>query len=185
MNCPDWNAITERRAAEPLRDPDGFGAALAHLQGCQECRSSALATDPLLVFHPGVRPAPAVHATAAESAADVLAMQGSVLALVRASRVAGGGQQDSTSRLPAGFRIAASLALFSLMVLFGGPKEADREAARSQVGSNLADWIDETAQSADIARPVVEDLEQPGARIYELPQDDLAVVMIVDASLDV
>jgi hypothetical protein len=32
---------------------------------------------------------------------------------------------------------------------------------------------------------VVEELDRPGARIYELPQAGMAVVMIVDASLDV
>ena len=41
------------------------------------------------------------------------------------------------------------------------------------------------AEDAAPMGSLVEDLDRPGARIYELPQSDMAVVMIVDASLDV
>ena len=40
-------------------------------------------------------------------------------------------------------------------------------------------------EGASPVQSAVEELDRPGVRIYELPQADMAVVMIVDASLDV
>lgn len=182
MSCPDWNALHEAREADPLVDPPGFAAARAHLADCRDCRRAAARVDPLLLFAaPGNTPGPTVSAARPD-----LEMQSAVLALVRASRVAA---PPARAGRRAG-QVAAAIVLTSLLGLSGGPPvESSRERAGSAgtladlaSPAELARWVDETAI---LAQPAVEDVDRPEARIYDLSQADLAVVMIVDASLDV
>ncbi|MEO8277151.1 MAG: hypothetical protein ABI639_13130 [Thermoanaerobaculia bacterium] len=62
--------------------------------------------------------------------------------------------------------------------------DAAADFAASRTGGFLL-ARDPGALTAAPAQSAVEELDRPGARIYELPQRDMAVVMIVDASLDV
>lgn len=186
MSCPDWNALHAAREADPLVDPPGFAAARAHLADCRDCRRAAARVDPLLLFAaPGNTPGPTGSAARPD-----LEMQSAVLALVRASRVAA---PPAAPRARAGRRagqVAAAIVLTSLLGLSGGPPvDGSRERAGSAgtvadlaSPAELARWVDETAI---LAQPAVEDVDRPEARIYDLSQADLAVVMIVDASLDV
>ena len=178
MSCPDWGALVRERDAGATGESERLDAALEHLAGCRDCRRAALAADPLLVFRRNAR----AERAGAEAAGSVRAMQDSVLALVRASRVAPATRPE---RRRNGFRVAASLALLSLLSLAGGPRGTEQPTAARQTASALDSWIDDTALSAEVAPPAVEELERLDARIYEMPQKDFAVVMIVDSSLDV
>jgi hypothetical protein len=76
--CPDWSRrVAERDAG---REGEGWREALAHLDGCPDCRHRALAADPTLVFRALPRPELA--------GGEVAAMRQSVAALRRADRVA-------------------------------------------------------------------------------------------------
>ena len=196
MSCPDWVALVAARAAHASDgapgspgsdgshtsvDPTEFAAARRHLESCPACRRTAIAADPLLVFATLPQPLQV-------SALDVSAMQDSVLTLVRASRVATAQPSPpsiSRRRSARGVKAAAGLLLASLLALSGTPRTPATHATAAAVGADaqaLSHWIDD---ALELAPPAVEDLDRPGARIYELPQGDLAVVMIVDASLDV
>ncbi len=202
MNCPDWRKVVATRAAEApgaTREgalaPDELDAALLHLERCTDCREAAVAADPLLLFSRLGRREPS-RPTADE------AMKADVLAMVRASRVAqapGVGSRSTGGRAAhrtRALRFAAGLVLASLLTLAGGASRgpisnpaipggtapAASAGASSVEVDELAAWIDATAL---LAQPAVEDLDRPDARIYDLSSSDLAVVMIVDASLDV
>ncbi len=193
MSCPDWRTLAAAREADPWVDSPAWTAACRHLAECSRCRREALAVDPLLVF--AGRPERRV------SPSEIAGMQAGVASLVRAGRVGragstgsagsigsdirGGQASAGTGAPPVGFRsvtrFAATLGACILLALSGaprfhtaGPDGRDVVAVREVVGAGAAQM-----------HSSVEELDRPGARIYDLPQADMAVVMIVDASLDV
>jgi hypothetical protein len=199
MSCPDWRLLVAAREAAisvsisssaisdtaPEADPPGWSEARRHAAQCSRCREAALAADPLLLF--------ARLPERTVTPADIGDMQSAVAALVRASRV---GQADpqpaTTERLHFGkrasgllslltaTRVAAALGVCSLLALSGVPRSSS--SARSALDESAAF---DRLQGMPALDSAVEELDRPGARIYELPQPDMAVVMIVDASLDV
>ena len=190
MTCPDWRTLVAARDAGPAVELPAWAEARRHAAGCDLCRRAALAADPLLLF--------ARLPERAVTPADIADMQSAVSSLVRASRVgsAGRGGHPLPESLRAGAagsgarsiaRVAAVLGVCSLLALSGAPRPRPPVLAALASGSGLA-GPGQLGTSAEDAAPlgsVVEELDRPGARIYELPQSDMAVVMIVDASLDV
>lgn len=182
MSCPDWRALVAARDAEPAADLPAWAEARRHAAKCGRCRQEALLADPLLLFSrlPERRVTPD----------EIGDMQAAVAALVRAGRIAQGGRSGSGSaRRSAGSglfsisRVAAALGICSLLALSGAPRS--RPAGLGEVA--LGPQSTRAALAGEVLPldSVVEELDRPGARIYELPQSDMAVVMIVDASLDV
>ncbi len=182
MSCPDWRALVAARDAEPAADLPAWAEARRHAAQCGRCRQEALLADPLLLFSrlPERRVTPD----------EIGDMQAAVAALVRAGRIAeGAGAVSGSARRSAGSglfsisRVAAALGICSLLALSGAPRSRPAglgEVARSPQSTRAA-----LAGEVLPLDSVVEELDRPGARIYELPQSDMAVVMIVDASLDV
>lgn len=82
---------------------------------------------------------------------------------------------------------ASLLFVIALLPLTGGRRlEEQSEPVRDLVTEqhSLAEpewqrWIDDRT-----APPMIEDLNRPDARVYQLTEEDLAVVMIVDETLD-
>lgn len=177
MSCPDWRALSAAREADPAAELPAWEEARRHAAHCARCRQAALAAEPLLLF--------ARLPERRVSADEIGDMQAAVSALVRAGRVAQGGSRRApaarrlSGRLSA-TRAAAALLVCSLVAFSGAPR------TRPSVGAMLAAG-DFGAAPGEIlpVGSVVEEIDRPGARIYELPQADMAVVMIVDASLDV
>lgn len=167
MSCPDWRRLVALREEDPSRDPDGWEAARRHLADCAPCRREAIAADPLLVFAPR-----AATPTPAAREAEMLA---SVTALVRAERLAERRRALASSTFG---RLAAGLGVLALLSLSGAPSPRQLPAPAAQVAG-----VDGLAGTPPAA--ILEDLDRPDARVYELPQSDIALVMIVDASLDV
>jgi len=169
VSCPDWPALVAARERDPGADPPGWGAARIHLSACSACRRRALALDPSLVFLALPAPEP--------GEGEIAAMQGAVAALVRARRLESAGERARPAR-PARLRRAAlAAAALAALVVEAGP----RRPAPPPVGLLAAEGLAPGASSA----PVVEQIERPDARVYQLPAEGLSVVMIVDASLDV
>lgn len=194
MSCPDWRELAAlREVAAP--DLPAWAEARRHAAQCEGCRKEALAADPLLLFArlPERRVTPG----------EILDMQAAVTALVRAGRVAGSSPagsdtSDSSEHLGGGsaaggvrrsvrfsfMRLAAALGICSLLALSGAPRPRSPRVGTLDGGAVLAAQ-GASAEEAQSYGSVVEELDRPGARIYELPQSGMAVVMIVDASLDV
>jgi hypothetical protein len=136
--------------------------------------------DPLLVF----QRLPAADA----SDRDEREIAAGVTALRRAR------QEERSARRRRRWTRAAGLLLPALALLSAGgiersvpeaapPPRAAAVRAPAAIGAP-ASAAAAVAVGASPA-PLLERVEIPGARIYELRQDDLAVVMIVDEALDV
>lgn len=183
MSCPDWIrlAAARRAAADAAEasEPDGWPEALEHLDGCDDCRSEAVAADPVLLFRrlPSIEPD-------AETLDDVRA---GVAALRRAERVAGGADrshQPGARRrsLRRWGRAAAAVVLAAGLLGL----RADVDAPQ---GSSSRAW--DAAEPSPIARLegpaafAVDDIEHPTASVYHFDDEDLGVVMVVDAGFDV
>ena len=164
--CPDWPALAAARDAAG-EDSVEWRAAREHLRGCRACRAEALAAEPALLF--------ADLGPRAELAdADVVAMQRDVAALVRAARV-----RQAPLRRP--WRVAAALLLAAGALALGpGAPEPARLAAPA-----VRSLVPALAETEFAAQPLLDDLDLPQARLVELRSDDVAVVLVVDASLDV
>jgi hypothetical protein len=185
MSCPDWKSIAAARSTDPLVDPPGFAAARAHLAVCESCRRGALAADPLLLFSR----LPGAAATDAVVPGTDAAMAASVLAMVRASRVAAHASDPAAPRPARSARLSAAAAaiLFATLLALPGSSPRTRSAAAPETATGpdsraIERWIEATESSPP---PVIEEIDRPDARVYDLSYAELAVVMIVDSSLDV
>ena len=205
--CPDWRLLVAERDAG-AGDLPGWEGAVAHLDGgCEDCREAAVAADPSLLFR-RLR-----HVDA--GAADVEAMRHAVASLRRASRVTPVEAGSETAlEAPSGRRLgraaahrlrqaAAALLLTAagLGAWFAGQDEPVRPAAvaglqAAGTAAGLTEpWTSLSAptatgapRSADelASRPVVEGLSKPrAADVYQLGEEDLLVVMVVDETLDI
>ncbi|MFN7942002.1 MAG: hypothetical protein U0X73_10390 [Thermoanaerobaculia bacterium] len=172
--CRECRAIVGERAADPAVDPALWPEARTHLAECRACREAALAADPTLLF----QFLPPVEIEDSE----IADLGRAVATLARASEIG----RRAPRRAPWIGRAAAAAAIATLALLAGAP--AQRPGANPARTAGLAplDAREATdAITAELAsQPLVEDLDRPQARVYELPAEGLAVVMIVDSSLD-
>ncbi len=190
MSCPDWRALVAHRWARDAEPPPEWAAALAHLEECDGCRRAALALDPSLVFSRlagagfdrSERSERSVHDEAREIAAGVRTL----VRAREAERTLGRSSRPAARR--AGLAAAALALGAALFLTTHASRHAGAPAAPAR-GPFVAGApaLDEVAPpSAEAASPALVDaLDRPQARIYQLGQDDLSVVMIVDESLDV
>lgn len=178
MSCPDWHRLVAARERDPLVDPPGWGAARAHLAHCASCRVEALTLDPTLLFA-RIAPGPAGD----EQRGEVAAMQQSVAALIRASRVSGRPsarrRDDERRRFAALPRsAAAALLIFAGLAMQPAPSPEESLPFRAALAGSR-----EVAELP--AQPLIDELDLTQARVYELGSNDVAVVMVVDSTLDV
>ncbi len=150
-----------------------------HIRACSSCRRAVVAGDPILVFSL-LEPDPLDEVQVAE-------MQAAVRTL-RRSRVIEAGDKSRPSGERKTTMVAASLlCALALLPLSGERRLEDagqppvyvvsEERLRAQSG--WLQWVEDRT-----ATPVIEGLNRPGARVYQLTEEDLAVVMIVDETLD-
>jgi hypothetical protein len=172
--CPNWTDLVAHRYARAEQEPRGWGDALAHAEACARCRQEAIAADPTLVFR---RLATAGTPREARDV-DVAAMRQAVATLRRA-RALEPARQSNRWRWAA----AAVLPLLALLL----PSAQDPSRSRAVGDSSLTLRLPTSMlPSAELAAlPLLDDLDRPHARVYELGGPDLAVVMIVDETLDV
>lgn len=181
MSCPDWTSLAAHRLAGPDAEPPaGWADALGHFDTCSACRDQALAADPTLVFR-GVPEIAADRALIGEVRAGL-----ETLRRVRrvdgeaagAERRAGNGQW---------WRRAAAVAILASALAAIGPSAAppSRELGAPATltpfeasfgASSLAGFGEDTA---------LDQIDRPNANVYHFDDDRVAVVMVVDAGLDV
>lgn len=197
MTCPDWTRLTAHRLADPAtaaaRVPEAWGAALDHLDGCPECRRRALAADSTLLFR-------SLSDWKTDAAGEVDAMRSGVAALRRAHRVTprsevepapAGADPDGSDRSTGdrnGWRAAAA-AVLAAALLSAAPavRQTAGDAPRAGVvpGATGADQAVPVAYLDDPTLSTVDDIEHPTASVYHFDDEEVAVVMVVDAGLDV
>jgi hypothetical protein len=178
--CALWPQLRERLADRLDRQAGGPVLAsreLAHLDDCPGCRRAALALDPSLALRPLAEAAPPLDRRDSD---DIEGMRLAVAALRRA------GRPSRRSMAPWG-RAAAALALLA-GALYQLPLQriAPPVAPVAELTSPALGLPAPGALPVDFAyEPVVENLDRPDARVYQLGGGDVSVVMIVDETLDV
>ncbi len=197
MNCPAWPDLVARRDRGDSGAESAWDRALAHADGCADCAEEARAAEPLLLFRAlaGSDERDA-GADAAASPAEILEMKAAVATLRRASAADSHALRPVASRLgipvsPAGRRavsgVAAALLLAASLVLLpgAGPVAVSEAPPVAPAVAVAVARVSTLASEAGRSAALLDGPPRPGARIYELRQEDLAVVMIVDESLDV
>ena len=199
----DWLALAAHREQAGGEEPAGWAAAVDHLAGgCAGCHRAALAADPTLLFRRLDVTVPAPNSPNSLVDPEVAAMQQAVAALRTASRV-GGQSSHAGGRMP-GIRArgwhnagrltaAAGLAAAALLAVPRSPgvPALAHLAALPAAGPALAVAVGPVPTAVPAAlrgpqqMPLLEDLNRPDARIYQIDGGNLAVVMIVDEKLDV
>lgn len=185
MNCPNWEPLVEHRL-RGRAEPAGWREALAHATVCRTCRRRALALDPSLLFGLLAR-----SPTEPVEEPDFLeALPARVRAARRAREIERSLGPAHRRRVPAA--AAALLVAAGLLLATHGGRvtpspplaEGERAARPAIAGWALREMVRPAAEAAP--PPLIEALDRPQARIYQLGQDDdLSLVMIVDESLDV
>lgn len=157
----------------------------AHLASCASCAAEARALDPTLLFVPL-----GTSFAAAPAAEDVRRVTDDVLAEVRRrSRVV-------APRAPRPFYTRRLLQAAALVALAAGVFGVEGiRLARKEHAADLAPTPDERRDKADTlasdvrppARPMIQDLKNPGARVYEFAASSPGepnVVFIADPHAD-
>lgn len=157
----DWEALLAHRFARGEDDPPELAEALGHLDDCAACRRTAVEIDPLLLFR---------GARELGEGPDVAQLTAAVRAGRRLRRL----ERRTGGRRRAG--VAAALAAGALLL-------APSALVRAPEAPPPAP---EAGASLDVsASPVIENLDRPGARVYQWGSETVSVVMVVDESLDV
>ncbi len=192
--CPNWRELLADRFDRPTAEPEGWGEALAHFDGCPICRREACAIDPTLVFRRLPAPSLDFDVEAERMMLAVAGMRASERVMGRAtgsfglrtSRGRGGAARWARWGIAAGL---AATTLFlgrpgELPAPGQGPLRSARIEASASAGGFQASHARLGVEPAAI-ESAVEDLGRPNARIYQLDGERLSVVMIVDEKLDV
>jgi hypothetical protein len=169
VSCPRsaaaaWEALLAHRSERGVPPPAGLEEALAHLDSCPSCRQSALRVDPLLLFR---------GARSLSEPVDTAAFVAAVRAGRRQRRV----ERRAGPRRPAGVaaaRVAGALLLAPSALFRGG------ESVRPPRSARPAAPVPGLS-----AHPLIENLDRPGARVYQWGSESVSVVMVVDESFDV
>ncbi|HZF10181.1 MAG TPA: hypothetical protein VFE33_15440 [Thermoanaerobaculia bacterium] len=196
--CPDWRALTAHRI-DPLGrrgretdEPAGWTEALAHLDGCPDCRRAALEADPTLLFRrlPALPP-PVLDLAPAALAAEVESIRLAVAGMRTARRLAPPPER-SLLRRSRHWGAAAGLAIAALSL---GATPALRPAPHGIAALTAPRTVRLPAPPANVRLvsdrvpdrvPTIEELNRPAARVYQMDGgENLSVVMIVDERLDV
>lgn len=198
MSCPDWKTLAAWRDDPSSPEPAEWRGALAHFdRGCQDCRRTALAADPTLIFR---RLVAVAEPTPAQEASDVDSMRRAVAAMRAASRVEAVERKGRTLSWKR-WAVAAVLALAALTLPAGEARRPldrlDRLDPRPSLAGGLSGGLlgglvgDPRGAALAVPAslgddlPTVDGVNRPGARVYHMDGEGLAVVMIVDESLDV
>ena len=169
MNCPDRQELVAtladlERSGEPSR-------LLAHIDRCSACRRLALEVEPSLLFRRLAEPV--------ESEDEVARMREAVRTLIRSRQAAG---RIAVLRRKWGSKAAVGLLAGLAFVL--GPRlerfDPDSESVEFRLPTDRVSSVPTMLDPL----PSIEDVGIPGARIYQLQDEGLSIVMIVDESLD-
>ncbi len=177
MSCPDWQALSEGRAADRDDSPEWLQA-LEHLDGCAACRAGAPAFEPTLVFRR--LSAPALDLDGIE------AMKRAVSSMRRGETIEHRRRFAALAPLwgdlPRVWLRAAALAAVVLgSLLLRGAGRLPEASAPSPAALPAA-----AAHEIDLRRlPLVETADPTYGAIIQVVDDDISVVLVVPSEMDV
>jgi hypothetical protein len=185
VSCRDaraWSALLEHRFAE-LPEPAEWPESAAHLAGCAACLRLALAIDPTLVFQRLPEPA-------APPTTEVEAMRQAVAGLRRARELGVSSPEAAGARrFDAGGRgkLVRAAAAAALVIGLGSQVPLVRRDTVATVPTPMPVVVEADTRlggATDGSLGVSGDVGRPSARVYQIAYRDVAVVMVVDKSLD-
>jgi hypothetical protein len=199
MSCPDWKLLAAHRlnvAGKSAEEPEGWSAALAHLDGCPACRQSALAADPTLLF----RRVLTIEIAPAHEADEIESMRQAVAAMRTASRaqaLKSRGSRQSWWRWSAAAALAvAALSLGSDDRFHARPMAMEAieeglplalEAGADLVGGAMPaafSGLESDGLTPATPAPVVEELGRPGESVYQIyGGKGLSMVVYINKSM--
>lgn len=150
-----------------------------HLRACSSCRRTAAEEDPTVVF--------SLLEPDSLGSDGITEIQATVRTLRRSRAIETAERIRSRSSRRTAMAAASLVFALALVPLTGGrPLEDGAEPLEDAVlepqpraWPEWQAWVDDRT-----VPPVIEELNRPEARVYQLTEDDLAVVMIVDETLD-
>ena len=206
MRCPAWPALLEHRFDPSLPEPEGWADAVEHLDTCTACRRQAEDIDPTLIF----RHLP-VPVLGGDEIADMkLAVH--TLRTTSALKTPSTGERFAARfvtgldpRHGAAWKVAAAALLAAGVTASVSLPPELQTAPRPQAAAvhpetspaaqrpdRVPLWayggVEEAGTSAGQDAPVVEGVVSPDARVYSFPStpdEQVAVVMVIDPTLDV
>ncbi len=179
MNCSAWRRLMQRFRDDARLDDRERRGLVEHFTGCSSCRHEGLAVDPTLLF---------LGASPLEfERSEVTSIRQTVQSMRRARELELAGLRP---RGRVGRAAAAVILLSALFLLPGGGEKRLEAPSRARDGEpRSGDPLHSVPE--DLARisvwdspSIIENLDRPNARIYQLTEKDLSVVMIVDETLD-
>ena len=171
VSCPDWSRLAAARDRENI-EPEGWAEAVAHFDSCSLCRKEALKADPLLVF----RRMPAAEITPGEERLEVESMQQAVAAMRTARRL------ETRGRFAGWRRWAAAAVLAGVSLSVGRDKSPRLEQAAAAPPAPAVSSASSSASVAAASAPVLDGIDRPEARVYEVGDDEFSAVMVIDPS---
>lgn len=184
LELTSTRAAVRQRLSEEM-SPSSESALKAHLASCGVCAAEARALDPTLLF------VPLGSAAAAPSDEDVLRVTEDVLADVRRrTRVSSPAPvRPVLSRrfLQAAALVALAAGLFGVQSIRLAREKAERLAGTRPTAAPGAEIAAVSEVARHSARPLIQDLKNPSARVYEfaaVSAKDPSVVFIADPHAD-
>ncbi len=178
MNCAEGRLLIGRLRADARLEDSQRRALLQHFAGCAACRREGLALDPLNLF---------LGAAALEpERSEIEVIRQTVTSMRRFREL-----EDRRSRAGRRARWTAAAGILLAAVFLTPSSKQDSPAPGRPQASSAPLPVAQRPAARELVRvsawedsSIVENLDRPEARVYQLTEQDLFVVMIVDESLD-
>ncbi len=192
MSCPDWYLLARNRD----EDEAAWDEALRHLDDCELCRGLAIDAEPTLLFRGMSSP----RADRFGSSDEIESIKSAVATMRRAESYRE--QRKSSWWSRSAVRAASLAALLVSAGLLQGVGTSIPESAATLAeaqGSEVLAWapIGETGSESELASPLfseaqsleqiplVEDVDPAYGSIIQVIDQDISLLVVVPASLDV
>lgn len=179
MNCAELQRLAPDSLLASDLEPAQQRLAAEHLRDCPECRRRAVEADPSILF--------LELPTLEVGEAEVEAVRSTVNAMRRARVL----ESEASRPLSRWWRQAAAAVLLAGVLLLPGDTPVEQRTGESSPALVAETWelvapLEDAGLLVSASEPssVIENLNRPQARIYQLTEEDLSLVMIVDESLD-
>lgn len=184
--CPDWRQLILRREVYATEESAEWREALEHRRECVRCQQASLEADPLM-FLTGLP-------TADVSDHEIADMQARVAERRRVETAGPWRAWLRPSQSPVWLRTAAAAVALAATVgvvqLGWLPASWTRPSSPLQTADSTGASIEREDSLPDLPDdlallPLFEGLDLREARVYQMTEGDLDLVMIVDGSLDI
>lgn len=183
MSCETWQELVEQGDLLLCEDSRERLAAQRHFRSCPSCAERAYLLDPGWAVRRSVTQMP--------GEAEIAELKRSILAAGRTREL-----ESAVRGAPSRVRVAAAIALFSVVIAagalirVGGPAKPTARVSNTEnvavetVPASVAATASAFGTVSELSLPAIGSLAPSAARVYDLGQEDFALVMVVHETLD-